>query len=91
MTTPFVFACNLALILPLFVGTKSAPFFGSGTMGVENTNSLDIAIMSYKLLVKNAKQLVMITRNHEKMLCGSAMNDIVVLDNASSLLTVHHN
>ena len=59
-------------------------------MGVENANTRDIAVMSYKLLVKNAKQLVMITRNHEKMLCGSAMNDIVVLDNASSLSTLRH-
>lgn len=37
---------------------------------------------SYKLLVKNAKQLVMITKNHEKMLCGKAMNDIAVINDA---------
>lgn len=41
--------------------------------------------MSYRLLVKNAKQLVMITKNHEKMLCGKAMNDIVVLNDAYAL------
>lgn len=37
---------------------------------------------TYKLLVKNAKQLVMITKNHEKMLCGKAMNEIAVLNDA---------
>ncbi|OAO14487.1 imidazolonepropionase [Blastocystis sp. ATCC 50177/Nand II] len=42
--------------------------------------------MSYRLLVKNAKQLVMITKNHEKMLCGKAMNDIVVLNDASIIV-----
>lgn len=42
--------------------------------------------MSYKLLVENAKQLVMITKNHEKMLCGKAMNDIVILNDAYALL-----
>lgn len=40
---------------------------------------------TYKLLVKNAKQLVMIAKNHERMLCGKAMNNIAVIDNAYSI------
>ncbi|KNB42249.1 putative imidazolonepropionase-like protein [Blastocystis sp. subtype 4] len=38
---------------------------------------------SYRLIVRNAKQLVMITKNHEKMLCGKAMNNIEVVNNGS--------
>ena len=36
---------------------------------------------TYRLIVKNAKQLVMITKNHEKMLCGKAMNNVEVITN----------
>lgn len=36
---------------------------------------------TYKLIVRNAKQLVMITKNHEKMLCGKAMNNIEIITN----------
>lgn len=36
---------------------------------------------TYRLIVKNAKQLVMITKNHEKMLCGKAMNHVEVINN----------
>ena len=36
---------------------------------------------SFKLIVRNAKQLVTITKNHEKMLCGEAMNHIEIIEN----------
>ena len=36
---------------------------------------------SFKLIVRNAKQLVAITKNHEKMLCGKAMNNIEIIEN----------
>ena len=40
---------------------------------------------TYRLIVKNAKQLVMITKNHEKMLCGKAMNNVEVINNGYSM------
>lgn len=36
---------------------------------------------SFRLIVRNAKQLVMVTKNHEKMLCGPAMNQIEIINN----------
>ena len=36
---------------------------------------------SFKLIVRNARQLVAITKNHEKMLCGKAMNNIEIIEN----------
>ena len=36
---------------------------------------------SFRLIVRNAKQLVMVTKNHEKMLCGPAMNHLESINN----------
>ena len=35
----------------------------------------------YKLYIKNAKELVVITKNHEKMLIGKDMDHVEVMNN----------